>query len=154
MGIPAWYHFSRPGIWLMTHCFSWIYVPVHLGKCSLFFLHKQKGNVWESGFSYLSVPAGSRERLQNRSQERLLGKRTVHQRFETILSPSAWILLGYFSQELKLLKTCLWLLKDAPCTKIFKPRPARCQPNLSSLLTCLPLVSPCTPSCPMTEQPL
>lgn len=42
MGILVWYHFSRPGIWLMTHHFCWIYVPIHLGTCSLFFLHKRK----------------------------------------------------------------------------------------------------------------
>lgn len=74
--------------------------PAHLGKCSLLFLHIQKGNMWESGFSDQSMPEGSRGRLQSSSQKRLCGKRrNTYVDLKTFV-PECLNLLGEFSQVL------------------------------------------------------
>lgn len=91
--------------------------PAHLGKCSLLFLHIQKGNMRESGFSGPSMPGGSGGRLQSGSQKRLCGKRrNTYGDLKTFASEGL-NLLGEFSQVLYWLRVCLLLLKYAVWTK-------------------------------------
>lgn len=91
--------------------------PAHLGKCSWLFLHIQKGNMRESGFSGPRMPRGSRGRRQSGSQKRLCGKRrNTYVDLKTFAS-ECLNLLGDSSQVLYWLRVCLLLPKDAMWTK-------------------------------------